>query len=87
MLVVEEVERELVAVAPQEPPRPERVASAGLEHVAAHNAHDALPQLVRVPEAQKRAGRELGAYLVVAVLGKAGLRVVVKAAVLAAPGG
>ena len=63
------------------------VAFPGLEHVAADDPDDALPERVRVPEPQQRAARERCADLVVAVLGKAGLRVVVQAPVAAPPCG
>ena len=50
MLVVDEVERELVAVAREEPPRAQGVALSRLEHVAAHDPDDAPPQRVRIAE-------------------------------------
>ena len=87
MLVVDEVEGDLVAVASQEPPRPQRVALPRLEHVAPHDPHDTLPQLVGVPEPEERGRRELCADLVVTVLGEAGLGVVVEPAVAPAPRG
>ena len=52
---------------------------------SAHDPHDALPQRVRIPEPEQRSGGEIRADLVVPVRGEAGLRVVVEAAVRAAP--
>src|SRR5205085_11592762 len=58
-----------------------------LEHVVAHDPEHERPQCVRVAEPRERALCELATELLMAPLGVAGLRVVVQAAVRAAPRG
>src|SRR4029077_17704930 len=80
-------ERELVAVATEKAPRTQGVALPGAEHVTADDPGATRPECVRVPQPRERAGREIGADLVVSPLGEAGLGVVVEPSVVAAPGG
>src|SRR5262249_3522600 len=85
VLVVEEVERDLVAVATEETHRPALVALPRLEHVTTHDSHDALPQRGRIPEPKQRLRSQVRPDLVVPVGCEAGLRVVVEASVVPAP--
>src|SRR5206468_6442181 len=85
VLVVDEVERELVAVAPQEAARPAGVALSRLEHVTAHDPHDLPPERVRIPQPEQSPRGEVRADLVVPMGGEAGPRVVVEASVRPTP--
>src|SRR4051812_14409500 len=85
VLVVDEVERELVAVAPQEAARPAGVALSRLEHVTAHDPYDVPPERVRIAEPEQRPRGEVRADLVVPVGGEAGFCVVVKPSVVPTP--
>ena len=85
--VVDELERELVAVPGEEPARAQVVALPHLEHVMADDAADALAERIRIAQAPQRLAGELGADLLVAAVAVAGLRVVVQPAVGAAPRG
>ena len=86
LLVVDQVECELVAVLGEEAARTHRISLADLEHVVTHDAHDAGAQRIRVAQSQERLTRELGADLLVALVGEAELRVIVKPTIAAAPG-
>ena len=83
LLVVEQVEREPLAEARQQPPRVHGVGLADVEHVEADDAHDALAQIGRVAQPLQRAVGELGAD--VGVVAVARPRVEVQAAVPSAP--
>jgi hypothetical protein len=83
-LVVEQVERELVAVAREQAPRARRVA-AGTEHVMPHDLHDSSLELGRVAQPQQCFACELGAHLRVRPVRQARARVVVKPAVSSPP--
>ena len=86
LLVVDEVERELVAVATRGSVAPAaRRPSPGWNMWRRTIRDDALPEPRRIPKPEQRRRREVRADLVVAVGGEAGLRVVVEATVVPAP--
>ena len=72
VLVVDELERELVAVLREKPPRAQRVAFPDLEHVVADDPNDAVAQRVRIAQPEQRLSCELAADLLVAPVGEAG---------------